>query len=231
MTVTKRDGSQEELNIRKIKRSLEWSANGLNVDIDKVITEANLQLTEGIKTSEIHEIMIQVANDLSSLRYIDYDAMSARLMIQKIHHEAFSQTEPLKLYDIIKRNIRLGKYNPGLIEKYSKEEIDNFGQLTEYNRNLTFSKAGIQTMYDNYMIHVDGKTIEDPQTMYMSIAMDVFMNYKGSNRLEMVLKLYDALSKFEISLPTPMMMKLRTPMTDYASCCTINIGDSIDSWT
>jgi ribonucleoside-diphosphate reductase alpha chain len=40
---------------------------------------------------------------------------------------------------------------------------------------------------------------------------------------------YDAISKFEISLPTPIMAGLRSPQKQFSSCVLIEAGDSLDS--
>jgi len=235
MLVTKRNGEKEEFSTKKIYDSLKWSANGLNVNIDDVISNANLHIVDGVSTEFIHDTMIQVADDMSDLRSnrIDYDKMSARLLMQKVYHEAFGGTREHSLYYMLEKNIVSKLYCNELLKKYSAEDIADFNIHIDYSRNFNFTKSGLQSLIDKYMIKQNGRLIEDPQTMYMAIAMYIFKDYKGydEDRIKMVIETYNALSTFKISFPTPMMKALRTGSYDIASCTVMEVGDSIDSWT
>ncbi|WPK18741.1 ribonucleotide reductase of class Ia [Salmonella phage SD-2_S15] len=57
---------------------------------------------------------------------------------------------------------------------------------------------------------VTKKIYETPQMAYMTIAAIIFMEYDRSVRMSYVKKFYDAVSNFDISLPTPIMAGLRT---------------------
>ena len=64
MQVTKRDGSKEEYNVEKIHKVVEWATDGLtNVSMSEIEMNANLSITNGITTEEIHKILIKSAND------------------------------------------------------------------------------------------------------------------------------------------------------------------------
>jgi ribonucleoside-diphosphate reductase alpha chain len=63
---------------------------------------------------------------------------------------------------------------------------------------------------------------------FMLIAMTLFQNYK-TDRLKWVKDLYDAISTFDISLPTPIMAGVRTPRRQFSSCVLIETDDSLDS--
>jgi ribonucleoside-diphosphate reductase alpha chain len=177
--------------------------------------------------------MIKVTDDMSDLKSskIDYDKMSARLLMQKVYHEAFGSIKPLRLQIMLGFNMSNGLYSRELIDMYSDTDIDELSLYIDYNRNFNFTKAGLQSLIDKYMIKHNGKLIEDPQTMFMAISMDIFKDFKSVNKLKMVKDTYDALSKFKISFPTPMMKSLRTGSYDIASCIVLEVGDSINSWT
>jgi ribonucleoside-diphosphate reductase alpha chain len=70
---------------------------------------------------------------------------------------------------------------------------------------------------------------ETPQMCYMVIAMTLFAGYDKNTRLTWVRDYYDAISKFELSLPTPIMAGVRTPQKQYSSCVLIETDDSLDS--
>ena len=41
-----------------------------------------------------------------------------------------------------------------------------------------------------------------------------------------VKKYYDAISKFKINIPTPVMAGVRTPIRQYASCVLVDVDDT-----
>ncbi len=74
-----------------------------------------------------------------------------------------------------------------------------------------------------------GEIFETPQVCYMLIAMTLFSKYDKESRLDYVKSYYDAISTFEISLPTPVMAGVRTPQRQFSSCVLIETDDSLDS--
>ena len=64
---------------------------------------------------------------------------------------------------------------------------------------------------------------------YMLIAATLFSSYPKETRMKWVKDYYDAISNFDISLPTPVMAGVRTPQRQFSSCVLIETGDSLDS--
>jgi len=63
----------------------------------------------------------------------------------------------------------------------------------------------------------------------MLIAMTLFADYDRKTRLGMIKTFYNITSKWQISLPTPIMCGVRTPNRQYSSCTLIDVGDSLES--
>jgi ribonucleoside-diphosphate reductase alpha chain len=63
----------------------------------------------------------------------------------------------------------------------------------------------------------------------MLIAATLFANYAKETRLVWVRDYYEAISKHDISLPTPVMAGVRTPQRQFSSCVLIETDDSLDS--
>ena len=63
----------------------------------------------------------------------------------------------------------------------------------------------------------------------MLIAATLFHDYPKETRMKWVKDFYDSVSKFEISLPTPVMAGVRTSVRQFSSCVLIESGDSLDS--
>ena len=63
----------------------------------------------------------------------------------------------------------------------------------------------------------------------MMIAATLFAKYPADKRMKYIKDYYDAISKFLISLPTPVMAGVRTPQRQFSSCVLIETDDSLDS--
>ena len=228
MTVTKRDGSLAELNIEKIHQSLEQASDGINnVSVSEVELQANLQLVDKIKTSDIHKVLTKTTADLISVRYPNYQYMAARLLLMENRKEVFGSYDPKPLLDMVKQNISLGYYE-NILEYFTEEEIQFYDSKINHNRDLEFTYAGLRTVFDKYAVK-DKKTeriFETPQIIFMLVAMIGLKNQK-----HLIVDFYHSLSTFKISLPSPIMSGLRTPTKGYASCCLIDLGDTKESLT
>jgi len=124
LLVTKRDGSQEPINLDKIHKVVTWAAKGLeDVSVSQVEIKAQIQFYNGIKTEEIHETLIKSAADLISTDIPDYQYMSARLAVFHLRKKAYGKFEPPTLYDHVKEMVAMGKYDKHLLEDYSPEEL------------------------------------------------------------------------------------------------------------
>lgn len=229
INITKRNGLSEPLNISKISKALEWASQGVNkVSTADIEVNANLHFYDNMPTSEIHDVLIKTAKDMISLRFPNYQYIASHLFIQKIYKEAFEDTKRFSLKGIFDKN---DDYNSEILDYFTTQEIAELDSYIKDNRDLEFTLAGIEQLFDKYLLTDEqGRATESPQLMFMAISMDAF-RFRKNDKMIKVKRLYDALSTFEISLPTPMMKALRTKSTDYASCITIKIGDSIDSWT
>ena len=62
----------------------------------------------------------------------------------------------------------------------------------------------------------------------MMIAATLFRNY-GDNSLDYVRRYYDAISRHNINIPTPIMAGVRTPLRQFASCVLVDVDDTLNS--
>ena len=65
--------------------------------------------------------------------------------------------------------------------------------------------------------------------MYMMIAATLFANYPKDTRMSYIKKYYDAISTFQINIPTPVMGGVRTPIKQFASCVLVDVDDTLPS--
>jgi ribonucleoside-diphosphate reductase alpha chain len=222
MNVTKHNGTLEPLDYQKFRDSLTWAKGNLkNVSVSDVEMQCKLHMYDGIPTSYILDVSIKATYDMSSLRNFEYDEMSRNLKLQKLYKQVFKSTKPYSLRKHISNNAY--EYNKSIMS-YSDEELDELDKAINHSRDFTFSASGLDKTISDCK-KKNGVPIETPQLMFMLIAMDTF-----HHNTDKIIEVYNALSTFKITLPTPETNALRTTSSDYASCCTIRYGDNIDSW-
>lgn len=230
--VVKRDGTLAPLDLAPIHEAVEWACNGYdNVSVSDIEINSKVQFYEGITTSEIQKVMIRSAADLISEEKPNYQYVAARLLLMDLRKKVYKQSSPIPFEYMVRNNIYKQVYDKILLEKYTEQEIIYFGKYIDYDRDYDFTYAGLSQMVDKYLLQdrILNEPHETPQEAFMLIGMFMFMNYEPNRRKVYVTKFYDALSQFKISLPTPIMAGVRTPLRQFSSCCLIDIGDSLPS--
>jgi len=232
--VVKRDGVSEPLNLDKIHVMVEHACNGLaGVSESQVEMNANLQFFDGIKTSDIQEILIRSANDLISLDAPNYQFVAARLLLFSLRKAVYNGHPdghpPLKEH--VEKCIEKKIYDSSILKKFTDEEWDILTDYIDHGRDFLFTYAGIRQVVDKYLVQdrSTGTVFETPQYMYMMIAATLFQDDDKFYRLEYIKKYYDAISKHRINIPTPVMAGVRTPLRQFASCVLVDVDDTLDS--
>lgn len=232
LSVTKRNGDKEPIDLDKIHKVITWAANGLNnVSVSQVEIKAHIQFYDGIKSADIHETLIKSAADLISTEAPDYQYLAARLAIFHLRKKAFGQFEPPTLFSQVKSMVEQGKYDEHLLQDYTAEEFAEMDSYIDHWRDMNFSYAAVKQLEGKYLVQnrVTGAIYESAQFLYILVAACLFANYPKATRLSYVRRFYDASSKFKLSLPTPIMAGVRTPTRQFSSCVLIETGDSLDS--
>ncbi|MFD1384743.1 class 1a ribonucleoside-diphosphate reductase subunit alpha [Rhodanobacter aciditrophus] len=232
LTVTKRNGTTENINLDKIHKVVTWAAEGLdNVSVSQVELKAQIQFFEGIRTTDIHETLIKSAADLISEDAPDYQYLAARLAIFHLRKKAFGEFEPPHLQAHVQNLVEQGRYDSQILEYYTTEELDTINGFIDHSRDMNFSYAAVKQLEGKYLVQnrVTGDIYESPQFIYILVAACLFAEYESSQRLDLIKRFYDAVSQFKLSLPTPIMSGIRTPTRQFSSCVLIECGDSLDS--
>lgn len=233
LSVKKRNGQTEVFEAEKINRILIWATSGISgVSASDVAMNSHLQFYPGIKTVDIHKVLIQSAVDLITDKNPNYQFVASNLLNYLLRKEVFETKKDLpSIYECIKRNIKVDLYDSLILTKYTQEEIIKFDSYIKHERDYDLTYAGLQQLIDKYLVkdRSTGKSYETPQFCFMMIAMTVFADYDKSTRIEYVKELYDMISEHKISLPTPIMAGIRTPNRQFSSCTLIEVGDSLDS--
>jgi ribonucleoside-diphosphate reductase alpha chain len=234
--VTKRDGAKELLDINKFHRVASYACDGLSgVSVSDLEIKTQIQFYNNMKTEDIQETLIKAAADLISEENPNYQYVAGRLINYQLRKEVYGKFDPDDLYTHVKRIADLGYYDKEILELYTKEEFDELNSYIDHTRDNDLTYAAMEQFRGKYLIknRVTGEIYETPQVAYMLIAMTLFSKYprwgKERSRIDWVRKLYDAISGFYISLPTPIMAGVRSPQRQFSSCVLIETDDSLDS--
>ena len=229
--VTKRDGSKAPLNIEKFHKVAAYACEGLSgVSVSDLEIKTQIQFYNGIKSSEIQEVLIKAAADLISEETPNYQYVAGRLINYNLRKEVYGTYQPRHLelhYKIVEA---AGYYDSALSSSYSAQEWVELNDYIDHDRDNLLTYAAMEQFRGKYLIRnrVTNKFYETPQMAFMLTAMTLFQNYT-KDRIKWVKELYDAISTFDISLPTPIMAGVRSPQRQFSSCVLIETDDSLDS--
>ena len=232
ITILKRDGSREELDLEKMHKVVFYACNDVTgVSASQVELKSHLQFYNGIESANIQETLIKAAADLISEETPNYQWVAGRLINYHLRKIVYQSFEPPHLKDIARKNVDLGYYDASFFSVYSTEEIDQLNNYIKHDRDENITYVGMEQFRGKYLVQnrVTGEIFETPQVAYMMISATLFATYPKETRMKYVKEYYDAISNFDISLPTPIMAGLRTPQRQFSSCVLIETDDSLDS--
>jgi ribonucleoside-diphosphate reductase alpha chain len=234
LSVRKRNGrGKMPLDIEKIHSMVGHATENITgVSASHVEMNSGIQFFDGISTEDIQQILIKSANDLISLDAPNYQFVAARLLLFSLRKKLFHKLwEHPTLLEQINKCVERGVYDKGILENYTTAEIDRLNGFIDHERDYSFTYAGLRQVMDKYLVQdrSNGDIFETPQFMYMMIAATLFANYPKEKRITYVKKYYDAISKFKINIPTPVMAGVRTPLRQFASCVLVDSDDSLPS--
>ena len=230
--VIKRDGTRESLNIEKLHKVVTFACEEIaGVSASEVEIHSQIQFFDGIKTEDVQETLIKSAADLISEETPNYQWVAGRLINYHLRKMVYGQFDPWDLHTLVIKNVENGFYDKDILVTYTKSEFNKLNSFIKHQRDNTLTYAAMEQFRGKYLVQnrVTKQIFETPQMAYMLIAMTLFQNYPKETRIKWVKDYYDAISTFDISLPTPVMAGVRTPQRQFSSCVLIETDDSLDS--
>ena len=233
ISVSMPDGRKQPLNIARLQTVIEEACSGLGDAVSvKTIFEGTVSnLYDGIPEGEVYQSAI-----LSSRTLIErdpaYSYATARLLLDLVRREVLNEpvthAEMTKRYpeyfaDYIKIGIEAGLIDP----KMAQFDLKQIGSAIKADRDLDFQYLGLQTLFDRYLIHVDGKRIELPQAFWMRVAMGLTLN--EVDREARAIEFYELLSSFDFVSSTPTLFNSGTHRPQLSSCFLTTVGDDLES--
>ena len=230
--VEKRNGKREPLDIEKLHKVVFNACENINgVSPSEVEIKSQLQFYSGITTKEIQETLIKASADLMTEETPNYQYVGGRLINYALRKEVYGQFEPWHVKQLVEENTKRGFYDSELLDNYTDAEWDRINSFIKHERDEQLTYVAMEQLRGKYLVQnrVTGEIFETPQMCYILIAATLFGSYPQETRLQWIKDYYDAISRHDISLPTPVMAGVRTPQRQFSSCVLIETGDSLDS--
>ncbi|WP_456436552.1 ribonucleoside-diphosphate reductase subunit alpha [Thermovibrio ammonificans] len=238
ITVVKRKGDREPLSIEKIRKVINWAAQGLDVNTLKLEAKLKLHFFDGITTRQIHEAVINTALSLTTPEEPDWRILAGRLFIFNLYKEVSIKRGTSKLayvgggeeyLKVVKDLVDKGLYTKELLEKYSEEELVEAGDYIKQSYDFLYDYAGANLLARRYLCIYEDTPFELPQEMFMTIALMLAINEPKEKRMAFVKKFYDLIAGKKLSLATPILINLRRPNGNLSSCFITAMDDNLDS--
>lgn len=231
ITVVKRDGLKEELDLEKFHKVVQFACEGITgVSESEIELRSHINFYDKITSKEVQETLIKAAADLISEESPNYQVVAGRLISYDLRKEVYNDFGPPPLIDHVKNVIEAGFYDRELLNWYTEEEFNLMDSWIDHTRDDNLTYAAMEQLRGKYLVknRSTGKFYETPQMAFILISATLFHKYE-SDRMTYVKDFYDALSRFDISLPTPVMAGVRTSVRQFSSCVLIETDDSLDS--
>ncbi|MEM7481753.1 MAG: ribonucleoside-diphosphate reductase subunit alpha [Acidobacteriota bacterium] len=231
LTVRKRDGRVELLNVRKVERTLEHhgSLAETAVDADLLIQGVVRGVYDAIDTDALERAMVLAATALIE-RHPDYDRLAARLLLQRIYRAVFGRSLAGEDLDGAYRRAFVAGIGQGIEEqlldpRLADYDLDLLAASLRPERDREFLYLGVQTLHDRYLVRSGKRLLETPQAFWMRVAMGLAVD--EDHREERALEFYDLMSRLLYVPSTPTLFHSGTPRPQLSSCYLTTVSDDL----
>ena len=233
ITIIKRDGRREPLDITKIqKMTSEAVADLSGVSQSEIELDAHIKFIDGMKSSDIQDALIKTAVEKIDIDVPNWTFVAARLRLYDLYHEVGKVLGNVKgnsygpLQTTIDYGIAQNRYKKDLCNGFDVEDLSNY---IKPERDLQFTYLGIKTAIDKYLTRdALGQTFELPQHLFMMIAMFLASKEKPKDKQQKAKDFYDVISKFEVMVATPTLSGARKIRSQLSSCFIGSAPDNIE---
>jgi ribonucleoside-diphosphate reductase alpha chain len=226
------NGERRPLDMEQLRSMIQAACVGLekHVDAQAIVNETVKNLYDGVPVAELHKSSILAARALME-KDPAYSQVTARLLMHTIRKEVFgqevAQDQAAAAYvDYFPKFIKKGIDGELLDNKLAQFDLKKLAEALVPERDLQFGYLGLQTLYDRYFLHIDGRRIEMPQAFYMRVAMGLALN--EIDREARAIEFYNLLSTFDFMSSTPTLFNSGTLRSQLSSCYLTTVADDLD---
>ena len=226
------EGRRVPLDMSRIEALVRAACDGLSeyVTPEAILGETFKNLYDGVPLEEVHKSAILAARALIE-KDPAYSYVTARLLLHTMRREALgeevAQAAMVERYaEYFPKFIRYGIEAELLDEKLALFDLKKLAASLRPERDLQFNYLGLQTLYDRYFLHHEGRRFELPQAFFMRVAMGLALN--EIDREARAIEFYEVLSTFDFMSSTPTLFNAGTRHSQLSSCYLSTVSDDLD---
>lgn len=230
--VISKDGSRKPIDWAAVRQEIEKACERLeNCKASSIIEEVTRSLHQDIEEANVDRAKIFAARTKIE-EDPAYGTVAARLLLNVVYKEVFAGDVPaeqnftLAYREQFKSYIRLGVRERRLSGDLAGFDLDKICAALKPERDGLLQYMGLQTVYDRYLIHVDGRRVEAPQYFWMRVAIGLSMK-EAEPREEKAIQFYEMLSTFRFVSSTPTLFNAGTLHPQLSSCYLSTTNDDL----
>jgi len=231
LMVTKPDGSQELLDIRRLHDLLVWASSGheATISLSLILQEVMNIIFNGITVHELDDALI-----LGTTTFVErdpaYGYVAAQLLLKKLFAEVTGKsiihpdthTVYHRAFELsITRGIQAGILAPQLADF----DLAYLAQAINPERDRLLDYMGLKTLYERYFTKAEPQRFELPQHFWMRVAMGLSLN--EANKNERAREFYELISKLEYVPGTPTLLHSGLTRPQLSSCFLNTVDDDL----
>ena len=186
----------------------------------------------GMSHRDAIDALIKAAVELTTPEAPAWEMISARILSYRSEQKISRLEEELGLktfYQKVRYMTEEGLYGDYILQNYGEEEINEAADFMQPDRNELLNFSGLDLLLKRYVIKsYAGKVLERVQEMFLGIALHLALPEKKEDRLLWVRRIYDLLSRLEVTMATPTLSNARKPNHQLSSCFIDTVPDSLD---
>ena len=225
-------GRRVPLDMPRIEALVRAACEGLVefVTPESILAETVKNLYDGVPIEEVQKSAILAARALIE-QDPAYSYVTARLLLHTMRREVLgeevSQAAMAERYaEYFPKFIRYGIEAELLDERLALFDLKKLAAALKPERDLQFNYLGLQTLYDRYFLHHEGRRFELPQAFFMRVAMGLALN--EIEREARAIEFYEVLSTFDFMSSTPTLFNSGTRHSQLSSCYLSTVSDDLD---
>jgi ribonucleoside-diphosphate reductase alpha chain len=226
------NGQRVPFDLARVRALIESACEGLAeyVSAEAIIAETVKNLYDGVPLDEVYKSAILAARALIETDPA-YTYVTARLLLHTVRREVLgeevTQAAMHERYaEYFPRFIKYGIDAELLDERLAQFDLKRLGAALKADRDLQFSYLGLQTLYDRYFLHHQGRRFELPQAFFMRVAMGLALN--EIDREARAIEFYEVLSSFDFMSSTPTLFNSGTRHPQLSSCYLTTVSDDLE---
>ena len=234
ISVTKRNGTKEKFEEKKLRRHLAKAFLGYEgvANVEDFLRQCELGVYDGIKSSDIAKLAILTARSYIEYEPMIYSTVTTRLFLSLLYSETLSEdllsdraeeTYARSFVSAIELAVRQ--------ETLSKEmlgfDLRKLAENLKMRRDELIEYRGLQTLYDRYFMKdkLSKTPIETPQFFWMRVAMGLSLNER--DRDDVAIKFYEVISSLRFVPSTPTLFHSGTLSPQLSSCYLTTVEDDL----